>query len=159
MPNLEDIDRITKILGEVGDSELEIGEIMGEDLIRYQREASKAAQHEGEVSEEGGEEGDGELLDLLKDIEIGLTEEKEIEEQFIKREETESEVPAGEGPAVEEEGVSEEGAPGEEFALEEPLEEAFLGEAPSEEEMPEEEGAAEEGFDLPEDFDIGSLDV
>ena len=179
MPNLEDIDRITKILGKVGDSELEIGEIMGEDLIRYQREASKAAQHEGEVSEEGGEEGDGELLDLLKDIEIGLTEEKEIEEQFLKREETESEVPAGEGPAaeegaveegapgeefaleeaLEEEGVSEEGAPGEEFALEEPLEEAFLGEAPSEEEMSEEEGAAEEGFDLPEDFDIGSLDV
>lgn len=121
MPNLEDIDRITEILGEVGDRELEIGEIKGEDLIRYQREASKAAQHEGEVSEEGGEEDDGELLDLLKDIEIGLTEEKELEEQFLKREETEGEAPAGEVPA--------------------------------------EEGEAEEEFDLPEDFDIGSLDV
>lgn len=157
MPNLEDIDRITEILEEVGDRELEIGEIKGEDLIRYQREASKAAQHEGEVSEEGGEEDDGDLLDLLKDIEIGLTEEKELEEQFLKRKETEREVPAGEGPA--EEGAVEEAAPGEELALEESLEEAFLGEAPSEEEMPAEEGAAEEGFDLPEDFDIGSLDI
>ncbi|MCK5094363.1 MAG: hypothetical protein KAR18_06545, partial [Spirochaetes bacterium] len=118
MPNLEDIDRITKILGKVGDKELEIGEIKGEDLIRYQRESSKVAQQEGEAeaSKEGGKEEESELLDLLKDIEIGLTEEKELEEQFLKREEAEREVPAGEETAV----TSSEGGgvPGEEFGPE-----------------------------------------
>ncbi|MCK5095571.1 MAG: tetratricopeptide repeat protein, partial [Spirochaetes bacterium] len=56
-----------------------------------------------------------------------------------------------------EETPEEEGVPGEEFALEEALEDAFLEEGM--EEAPAEEAPAEEGFDLPEDFDIGSLDI
>ncbi len=108
---------------------------------------------EEEPAPQGGEkEGEDDLTSLLKDIEIGLYEERELEEKFKREEEGLS--GAGEAEEKEAQAVPEEVAEG-------ITEEAGFPEAVVEEK--EEEGVSaeseEEGFDLPSDFDMSNLGV
>jgi len=176
VPDNENIDSLIKMLEDVGEKEQELGVLSKEEIAGYQQKTAGLAArvvHE-EVTVEGvegtaAEEADvfdGDLTDLLNDIEIGLTEEKELEEQFRKKEETAGEPSeAGAGEASGEEGLSEEDFDKlfEEAAAVEPEEAPAAPEGEMAEEklpaQPPEAMADEEGFDLPVDFDMSGLDI
>ena len=147
VPEARDIEQIEKMLKDVGEKELEIGKIAEESI---EERAEDTLEDAGQViPPESEEKEESELLDLLKDIEIGLSEERELEEKLKKKQEM--------GEEAEMEEVT--GAPSEKPALsEEP--------SPPEAEVPqevslreEEEEGIEEGFDLPEDFDMSMLGI
>ena len=104
MPDNENIDSLIKILEDVGEKELELGVLSNDEIAGYQRKTAGLAARvvREEIPIEGVEAAaveetdvvDGDLTDLLNNIEIGLTEEKELEEQFRKKEEA----GAGEAP-------------------------------------------------------------
>ena len=160
MPDEKDIERIEEMLTELGETELELGEMPGEAYTGAPKEEEAAeapVPPETEVAPEPPEKGD--FQELLKDIEIGLTEEQELEKQMaappqeapIPEEEIalpEAELPpAGEEVPTVEEGISEPGLELPEVGEEEVLMslEELLGEeaaAPEEEEAVEMEAAA-----------------
>ena len=86
MPDIESIDNLVEMLESVGETELELGELSKEEIAGYRKKiaalSKKAAKKEApvetekeesiETPEEAGLVG-GDLTDLLKDIEIGLT--------------------------------------------------------------------------------------
>ena len=113
MPDEKDIDAIEKMLQELGETELELGEIDEQEYLAQQKPGEGppviAEAEEAEPVPSGGEE---DFQELLKDIEIGLTEERELEEKMTAE---------GAAPAAEEA---------------EPIEEIPLTEAI----LPEEEG-------------------
>jgi hypothetical protein len=116
VPDNENIDSLIKMLEDVGENELELGVLSQEEIANYQQNTAELSSRivKKEVPVEAVEETsfeaeevgvvEGDLTDLLNDIEIGLTEEKELEEQFRIKEEAEREagpVPADEGPEEE----------------------------------------------------------
>jgi tetratricopeptide (TPR) repeat protein len=134
VPDIGDIKKIERIIGEVGEKELELGEL--HDRSAGEEPFGEEPFVEGEqpssvLPPEGLEEEDG-LAALLKDIDAGLEEERELDEKFRER-------PEGDGFTVEEKAAV--AGPG-----------VFEGE-------PEEETSSEEGFDLPLDFDMEKVAV
>jgi len=93
VPDITDIDKIEKMLDDLGERELEIGEMTEEDLLRIEQEQSARAARGGEEApalergaetRPGGEEAaegaeEEDFAALLQDIQIGLEEEKELE--------------------------------------------------------------------------------
>ncbi len=172
MPDVRDLEKIAKMLTDIGEKELEIGELPERrgtkpQEVPTEQEAPAVPEPPLEEALEGEKkEEEGELLDLLKDIEIGLSEEKELEKKLLKREAEEAaepfevEEPSPVGPEEEGEPVS----PVEiEMVMEPEREEteAIPAVEHREEEpraMPEEE-ELEEGFDLPDDFDMSKIGV
>jgi len=165
VPDIKDIEKIEKMLEEIGETELEIGEagekgigeekeIEQEKVAGGEEEAETTAQEgEEEALEEIKKEEEGDFSELIKDIEIGLTEEKELEEKLLKKREEEARAEEV-LPAPEEPG----GIIPEEEVLQETKEPDFgKEELPQEAELEEE--AMEEGFDLPGDFDMGDPGV
>ena len=131
MPDEKDIDAIEKMLQELGETELELGEIDEQEYLAQQKPGEGLPViAEAEEAEPVPSRGEEDFQELLKDIEIGLTEERELEEKMTAE---------GAAPAAEE------AEPVEEIPLTEailPEEEALLPEA----EMP----AVEEEVALPE---------
>jgi tetratricopeptide (TPR) repeat protein len=171
VPDEKDLEHIKKMLEELGETELDLGEITEEEYLTARREAA-ARREASEIpeaepvtaDEEGGEDFD----ELLKDIEIGLSEERELEERMAApREGAPPEIVPAPGeeeapviPSVIEEalapaeelGVPEEEAPvipETEAAIEEALAPLEGLEKPGEEEapvIPETEAAIEEAL-------------
>jgi len=137
VPENKDIENIERVLERIGEDELDIGEIGQEEYVA----------REGPLPAEGGEaapETIADLDELLKDIEIGLTEEKELEERRVV-EGAEEELP----PEIEEEEV-----------IEPPSEaEAALEEKPALVPEPEKSMDRGEALSLPDDFDLGDLGI
>jgi len=94
VPDIKDIDKIGKMLGDLGERELEIGEMTEGDLLRIEQEQSARGARGGEEApalekgaetRPGGEEAaegaqeEEDFAALLQDIQIGLEEEKELE--------------------------------------------------------------------------------
>jgi len=155
VPDLNDIEKIEKMLKDVGETELEIGQIAEESVEERAdgtlEEAEQVVPPE-EIPQvaEGGDEN--ELMDLLKDIEIGLSEERELEAKFHEGEVEEEEKG---GEPIEEEEPS---IPlSEEDVVKEQVEEPSP--ALPEEGVISEEEMLEEGFDLPADFDMSKIGV
>ncbi|MGQ9614893.1 MAG: periplasmic flagellar collar protein FlcA [Spirochaetota bacterium] len=175
MPEKKDLEKISKMLEELGEKELEIGE-MKEGVSPHKEEViAPEVQLEGEVGLPGEVKQPGEvglekpeiekpeiekpevekpevekpmeelkealeIDELLKDIEVGIKEERELEEKL-------------KGKAVEEEAGLKVEAP-------ERLEEELVSEKAEGEEAPEEVVAGEEElFDLPEDFKMEKLSI
>lgn len=147
MPENKDIENIERVLERIGEDELDIAEIGQEEYVA--REEPLPAE-EGEAAPETI----ADLDELLKDIEIGLTEEKELEERRVA-EEAEEELP----PETEEEEMIE--PPSEELlAVVQPAEaEAALEEKPSLVTEPEKNMDRGEALSLPDDFDLGDLEI
>jgi tetratricopeptide (TPR) repeat protein len=95
VPENKDIENIERVLERIGEDELDIGEIGQEEYVA--REEPLPVE-EGEAAPETI----ADLDEMLKDIEIGLTEEKELEERRAA-EEAEEELP----PETEEEEMRE----------------------------------------------------
>ena len=100
MPDKKDIDAIEKMLQELGETELELGEIREQEYLAQQKPGEGppriAEAEEAEPVPSGGpvpSRGEEDFQELLKDIEIGLTEERELEEKMTAE---------GEAPAAEE---------------------------------------------------------
>jgi tetratricopeptide (TPR) repeat protein len=117
VPDEKDINAIEKILQELGETELELGEVDEREYLAQQKlgkgPPAIAGAEETEPVPSGGEE---DFQELLKDIEIGLTEERELEEKMT-----------AEGAV----STAEEAEPAEEISLTEailPEEEALLPE-------------------------------
>jgi tetratricopeptide (TPR) repeat protein len=166
VPEKKDIESIERVLERIGEDELDIGEIGGDEYVAREEPLS--------VEEGGAGEALADLDELLKDIEIGLGEEKELEERLVKEEAEEelpSELETAEGE--EKEGVPEipeAGAEEEELILPPevpfPEPEAPREGEPTRESAPEAEAVSEpeEGIDLeealslPADFDLGDIE-
>jgi tetratricopeptide (TPR) repeat protein len=166
LPEMKDIENIERVLAKIGEDELDIGEIGEEEYVA--REEPPAAE-EGETASEAI----ADLDELLKDIEIGLTEEKELEQKARE------ELPPERETLEEAEGAEEEIPAELPEEVEEEAEIAPSVEVPSPEEEVHEEGEAvpepaaegeaeagpEEGIDLeevlslPDDFDLGDLEL
>jgi len=117
VPDIKDLDKIEKMLDGLGERELELGEVTAEDLLRMEQEyateelkGGTGAREEGVEPGIGGEEaaagGAGEEEDdfaaLLKDIQIGLEEEKEFEGLIAGEEAPEVSEPETKSPFAEE---------------------------------------------------------
>lgn len=162
MPEKKDLEKISKMLEELGEKELEIGTMeegippdRGSVLVEKEKVSAPEAPAEGEVEMPGEVKVPGEVEvekpaeelkeavkidELLKEIEVGIKEERELEEKL-------------KGEAVEEEAGSKVEAP-------QKPEEELLTEEGEVQEAPEEAGAGEEEiFDLPEDFELEKLSV
>ena len=106
MPEKKDIEAIEKMLLELGETELELGEINEQEyLTQYKlgagapeimdaEEAEPVLSEEAAASEEAVQSGEpvatgdeDDFQELLKDIEIGLTEERELQEKLAAEEE------------------------------------------------------------------------
>ncbi len=166
MPEKKDLEKISKMLEELGNKELEIGETKegtppGAAARIMPKEEVPVPEEPAEVEETGmiGEEVEEPLEDLglqelLKDIEAGIREEvelEEIEEPPIPPVEAKEGEPK---PPVQEEFLEEEAVPSPEVP--EAEEEAALPPVVEEEAVPSLE---EEIFDLPEDFVMEDLAV
>jgi pilus assembly protein FimV len=92
VPEEKDIERIEQVLDKIGENELDIG-VLGEEAYVPHEEPLRAA--------EGGDESGvfSDLDELLKDIEVGLTEQKELEQRRAGLP-PEGEEPAGVSPDV-----------------------------------------------------------
>lgn len=194
VPDIKDLDKIEKMLDDLGERELEIGEVTAEDLLRMDQEyATEELKGGPEAREEGVEPGPGgeeatledqeeedDFASLLKDIQIGIEEEKELEGLIAGEEapsvvEPEPSLTSGIEYIPEEAEISGEAEETEVGLPEMPeaeiseIEAETYGELPAEE-MPEPEsaelsgvqtgpGALEEeaGLDLPEDFDLEDI--
>ncbi len=200
VPDIKDIDKIEKMLEDLGQRELEMGEITEGDLLRMEQEhavgrvpggleapapgAGAGAGFEGEETVSEGAGGEEDFAALLKDIQIGLEEEKELEGLMAAEEgEAPAEAPVEKVPGPQEEARAPEvEEPSLASVIEYIPEEAeTTGEAPevteTEAELPEEKpgvglpgaepsaaveveaesAVAQEGeidLDLPEDFDL-----
>ena len=130
MPDEKDINAIEKMLQELGETELELGEIREQEYLAQQKPGEgPSVIAEAEEAEPVPSRGEEDFQELLKDIEIGLTEERELEEKMTAE---------GAAPAAE---------------VAEPVEEIPLTEAilPEESLLPEAEiPAVEEEVALPE---------
>ncbi|UCB44295.1 MAG: tetratricopeptide repeat protein [Spirochaetota bacterium] len=163
MPDPKDLEKIEQILGKLGENELEIGQVEEGEYIPKEVLPPEELPTVSEEVVPGTPETEPDLDELLKDIEIGLREEKELEKKPGEEAEVEAEPEVKEGITPPEEIVlPEEALPTrgpeleEEEAVEEEIKEAE-GEAPSEPEVeaPEAEGILE----LPGGFDFGDLDL
>jgi tetratricopeptide (TPR) repeat protein len=158
VPDPKDLEKLEKVLGKLGEDELEIGQIEeGEYIPKEVPEEPSAGEQVPE--KQVPTEGESDLDELLRDIEIGLTEEKELEERPEEAEEVAREVePEHEPEPKEEISPPTEPALGkEEYEIpEEKGKEEVEIEAPSE---PEVETFDEEALDLPSDFDFGDLEL
>jgi tetratricopeptide (TPR) repeat protein len=111
LPEPQDMDRIEKMLEELGEKELDLGELPEGSYPEpsgKKKEAGPPTPPEEGPEPSGEEAGEEEFQELLKDISIGLTEEKELEERMavpseaelipteeISEQESEAPVPAG----------------------------------------------------------------
>lgn len=139
---------LEELLSEIREPSLEKESMKETPSVSIQPEDLHAEEEPAPPGDE--KEGEDDLTSLLKDIEIGLSEEKELEEKFKREqagtsgaEEMVEEAEEQEGPTVPEEvaeGVAEE-------AVEEKEEEVVSAEG------------EEEGFNLPSDFDMSNLGV
>ena len=91
MPEEKDIERIERVLEKIGENELDIGVMDEGQYVPHEEPVQTAEVEPGGVSD---------LDELLKDIEVGLAEEKELEQRRA-REETEAETPEIEPPVAE----------------------------------------------------------
>jgi len=181
VPDSKDLEKISKMLGEIGEKELEIGEIREEEIPGLEGEGipgeeeeepeviseevlpTQAVPVEGAPEEPAREEGEDEFAELLKDIEIGLKEEKEFEEKISMEGKEEEAHGLPEVPEADE--TEEVIQPAEEKREEEIPLSASIEYIPEEEEEAEigeglavkEEEAEEGGLDLPEDFEMDNL--
>ncbi|MFW6139152.1 MAG: periplasmic flagellar collar protein FlcA [Spirochaetota bacterium] len=192
---MEDIDKIQKVIDEVGEKELEIGEMSPQEWENEQARQSPEDRAFGEhhpeeespegplLEEKADESGDQELEELLKDIEVGLSEEKELYQEMEEREgepDTSGEADAGfdemisreQGGAeqpqdteaeVEEKTFPEAGQSSEEYGQSSQQDVSEIEPEETLEDISEiaegtgETEEAEEGFDLPEDFNMEDL--
>lgn len=99
MPEEKDIEDIENILSEMGEEGLDLDKI-DEELKRE----TKGGGIEDQSVDSSRDEGAG-LEELLKDIEIGMTEEKELEEKLQASQPPSDQQQEGEGPS-EEEGLA-----------------------------------------------------
>jgi len=157
VPETGNLEKIEKMLKDVGEKELDIGIISEKpappEHIEEEYFEEKSVEEPGEKPKPPSEppESEQELDSLLRDIEIGLEQEKELEEKFreekLEEEEVEKEAESEEIETVEEvEGLETEG--------EKRHEEVGV---PEEVEGGEEAEEGEEIFDLPGDFDLEKL--
>jgi tetratricopeptide (TPR) repeat protein len=153
VPEEKDIERIERVLDKIGENELDIG-VLGEGAYVPNKEPLQPA--------EGGDESGvfSDLDELLKDIEVGLTEQKELEQRRAGVP-PEGEEPAGVSPEVEEMFAEEPSffLP-DEFELPEEGVETRAAPAaftPKEEQVPAPGEAEEEALSLPDDFDLDDL--
>jgi len=176
LPDINDLEKIEKVLSEIGERELGIRGVTEKDIIS--ENVKMGLEKEPVKNVAPGEEKD-EFKELLKDIEVGLSEEKVLEEELSKENEVEK-VAAGEIPKKEvakEKPLIEEGfdLPGdfdmENINVEEgPPEELIRRREKLEEEVPEIEQTGEEilkeelpevpleEFEMPELEEIESLE-
>ena len=164
----KDIAAIEKMLLELGETELELGEINEQEyLIQHKLDAASLRGMDVEEAEPvlpeeeaiGGEAArsadEDDFQELLKDIEIGLTEEQELQESFIPEEEAPSppeiepieEIPITEAPPSEETPLQ----TGE--TVSGPEQPSVIEEIPGLEELLGEKGVAAQPEALPDQFE------
>jgi tetratricopeptide (TPR) repeat protein len=174
VPDPKDLEKLEKVLGKLGENELEIGQIEEGEYIPKEPapEEPSAREHvpeEPSLTEPSpreqvpekkvSAEGEPDLDELLKDIEIGLSEERELEERPEEAKEAAGKAEKEPEPEIEEEIIppSEPSLEKEKHEiLEEKGKEEVEAAAPSE---PEVETFDEEALDLPSDFDFGDLEL